>query len=130
MLKLADHQGHTQLPDYHVVGDYPKSPWWQYVSSLGKDGQDLTRELLKFDPKARVSARQALHHRYFTSLPRPTPPIKLPKPLAELAPRALAPDETQGKPLLKDGSSGEKRKAESPRQLGKEEKKVARRLFH
>lgn len=112
------------------MGDYPKSQWWQYVSSLGKDGQDLTRELLKFDPKARVSARQALHHRYFTSLPRPTPPIKLPKPLAELAPRALAPDETQGKPLLKDGSSGEKRKAESPRQLGKEEKKVARRLFH
>ena len=112
------------------MGDFPKTQWWQYVSSLGKDGQDITKELLKFDPKARLTARQALHHRFFTSLPRPTPPIRLPKPLAELAPRALAPDETQGKPLLKVEGSAEKRKAESPRKLDKEEKKVARRLFH
>jgi cyclin-dependent kinase 7 len=127
---LTDHQGHQSLPDYHIVGDFPKTQWTQYVSSLGKDGQDLTGALLRYDPKARVSARQALQHRFFTSLPRPTPPAKLPKPLAELAPRALAPDETQGKPLLKVAGSAEKRKAESPRPLDKEEKKVARRLFH
>lgn len=51
-------QGHKQLPDYHIVGDYPKSPWWQHVSSIGKDGQELTRDLLKFDPESRLSARQ------------------------------------------------------------------------
>lgn len=52
-------QGHKQLPDYHIVGDYPKNPWWNHVSSIGKDGQDITREMLKFDPQARVSARHA-----------------------------------------------------------------------
>lgn len=54
-------QGHKQLPDYHIVGDYPKNPWWNHVSSIGKDGQDVTREMLRFDPQSRVSARQASH---------------------------------------------------------------------
>lgn len=58
MERLIPSQGHKQLPDYHIVGDYPKNPWWQHVSSIGKDGQEITRELLKFDPQSRLSARQ------------------------------------------------------------------------
>lgn len=61
--------------------------------------------------------------------PRPTPPNRLPKPLAELKPRALAPDETNGKPKLSDKDEGLKRKAESPRRLEPDERRVARRLF-
>jgi len=61
-------------------------------------------------------------------MPRPTPPNKLPKPVAELRPRAIAPDEVQGKPLA---SGGMKRKAESPlpRSDGAEHRPVARKLF-
>ncbi|KAL7419748.1 TFIIH complex serine/threonine-protein kinase subunit kin28 [Cryptotrichosporon argae] len=121
-----DWPGHTKLPDYHDIPGYPKNPWWNLVASLGRDGQDLARELLRYDPGARPSAREALHHRFFTSLPRPTAPARLPKPLAELAPRQLAPDETMGKPLA---SNGVKRKAESPNADGLDGgKKVARLL--
>ncbi|WRT67998.1 uncharacterized protein IL334_004973 [Kwoniella shivajii] len=110
------------VADFHDVGSYPKNPWWNMISSIGKEGQDLVRELLKYDPLSRTSAKQvssllrslanlqALHHRFFSSYPKPTPPVSLPKPLAELRPRALAPDETEGKPTL----GGMKRKAESP----------------
>ncbi|OCF57022.1 CMGC/CDK/CDK7 protein kinase [Kwoniella mangroviensis CBS 10435] len=120
-----DWPGHTKLPDYHEIGSYPKNPWWNMISSIGKEGQDLVKDMLKYDPVARVSARKALEHRFFSSYPRPTPPASLPKPLAELRPRALAPDETQGKPALKSSGSGAmKRKAESP-QPGRN---VARKL--
>lgn len=103
------------------------------ISSIGREGQDLARELLRFDPAQRPSAKKvsfclyagtwrlnvrqkALLHSFFTSYPPPTPPIALPKPLAELRPRELAPDEVQGKPLLTSGAGqGLKRKAESPR---------------
>ena len=72
---------------------------------------------------------KALHHPFFSSPPRPTPPIKLPKPLAELRPRALAPDETKGKPILSKEKGIVKRKAESPGQLTPDTRKVSRRLF-
>ncbi|EIW67721.1 hypothetical protein TREMEDRAFT_33381 [Tremella mesenterica DSM 1558] len=125
-----DWPGHTKLPDYHETPQHPKNPWWNMISSIGKEGQDLARELLRFDPLQRLSAETALHHEYFTAFPRPTPPIKLPKPLAELRPRALAPDETQGKPILSGTENGVvKRKAESPSSLGLDGKRIARRLF-
>lgn len=118
--------GYKKLPDYHEVGTYPKNPWWNMISSIGKEGQDLAKELLRYDPAARLTAKQALNHQFFSSYPRPTAPKALPKPLAELRPRALAPDETQGKPLLNStGTGAMKRKAESPA----EAKSVARRLF-
>lgn len=77
---------------------------------------------------------QALYHRFFTSLPKPTAPAKLPKPLAELRPRALAPEELDGKPEVKvdDGTTaGIKRKAAAPPEdgMGRNGDKVARRLF-
>ncbi|OCF35097.1 CMGC/CDK/CDK7 protein kinase [Kwoniella heveanensis BCC8398] len=118
--------GYTKLPDYHDVGAYPKNPWWNMISSIGKEGQDLARDMLKFDPLTRPSAKQALQHRFFSSYPRPTAPKALPKPLAELRPRELAPDETKGKPLLAPSGNGPmKRKAESPQAAGRN---VARKL--
>ncbi|WVO18066.1 hypothetical protein L204_105764 [Cryptococcus depauperatus] len=113
----AEWPGHTKLPDYHDVGHYEKNAWWNLIASIGKEAQDLARDMFKFDPASRPSANSALHHSYFTSSPSPTPPLSLPKPLAELRPRALAPDETKGKPLLDSAEMGKglKRKAESPR---------------
>ncbi|KAI9634745.1 kinase-like domain-containing protein [Dioszegia hungarica] len=119
-----DWPGHTKLPDYHEIPGYPKNPWWNMIQSIGRDGQEFARELLRYDPMARPAAREALAHGFFTSLPRPTPSLNLPKPLAELRPRALAPDETRGKPLT---SGGTKRKAESP--TVERHRSVARKLF-
>ncbi|KAK4688291.1 cyclin-dependent kinase 7, partial [Tremellales sp. Uapishka_1] len=125
-----DWPGHTSLPDYHVVAQYPKNPWWNLVASLGKEGMDLAKDLLKYDPSTRLSAKEALQHRFFSSYPRPTAPISLPKPLAELRPRAIPPDEIIGKPILTDSGNGAmKRRAESPDGAGLRERKVARRLF-
>ncbi|ODN93387.1 CMGC/CDK/CDK7 protein kinase [Cryptococcus wingfieldii CBS 7118] len=105
--------GYTRLPDYHDVGSFPKNQWWGLIASIGKDGQDLARDLLKFDPRLRPSAKIALNHSFFGSYPVPTPPALLPKPLAELRARPLAPDELNGKPLT-DSNQGLKRKAETP----------------
>lgn len=115
-------QGHTKLPDYHEVAGYPPNPWWNLVSPLGRDGQNLCRELLKFDPMARVSAKAALHHKFFTTGERPTAPILLPKPLAELRPRDIAPQDVAGMP-----DSGTKRKNTTPN--GTEQRSIARKLF-
>lgn len=91
------------------MSGYPKEAWWKRFSSLGKDGEDLLRALLRYDPKTRPSAKAALHHRFFTSLPRPTPPALLPKPMAELKPRAIAPEPTDSakRKLISPGAEGE-----------------------
>lgn len=69
-------------------------------------------------------------HRYFKALPAPTPPASLPKPTAELRPRAIAPDEVNGKPPLGESGDGNlKRKAELPDENGLSGRKVARKLF-
>lgn len=69
---------------------------------------------------------QSLSHPFFSSLPRPTPTRKLPKPTAELAPRALPPEEI-GAPLNADDRRGMKRKGEGYDEIPGA-KKVARRL--
>lgn len=104
-----DWPGHTLLPDYHAIPGYPKNNWWTLVASIGKDGQDLVREMLRYDPRTRPSAKAALHHRFFTTLPRPTPPAVLPKPMAELKPRAVAPEPVDpGKrKIISPGAEGE-----------------------
>lgn len=74
---------------------------------------------------------QALDHPFFQEDPRPTPPIMLPKPLAELRPRALAPEELNGKPIENGAGNMKKRKAPSPgdAQGVSGGRNVARRLF-
>ncbi|KAK1925840.1 kinase-like domain-containing protein [Papiliotrema laurentii] len=129
----AEWPGHTKLPDYHDMSGYPKTNWWTHIASMGQEGVDLVKQLLRFDPAKRLSARAALHHRYFRVLPAPTAPRLLPKPIAELVPRPIKPDELNGKPALREGSDGVmKRKAESPPVPGSgggEERRVARKLF-
>lgn len=51
-------QGHKDLPDYHEIGGYPKNPWWTLIASLGKEGVDLARSILRFDPTTRISAKE------------------------------------------------------------------------
>lgn len=97
------------------------------MSSVGRDGQDLVREMLRYDPLQRISAKAALHHRFFTAPPRPTPPILLPKPLAELRPRELNPQDMGPGAAAAEVA---KRKVVSPNGEGElGARSIARRLF-
>lgn len=57
----------------------PQSWWRQTFPLLGEDGVDLLRGMVTLDPKKRLTAKQALEHRYWTAMPRPTQKEKLPK---------------------------------------------------
>ncbi|KAL6709700.1 TFIIH complex serine/threonine-protein kinase subunit kin28 [Coniothyrium glycines] len=57
----------------------PLSYWRARFPLLGDDGIDFLRGLLTMDPKKRLTARQALEHKYWTNLPRPTKNENLPK---------------------------------------------------
>lgn len=50
-------QGHTKLPDYHDMSGYPKTTWWTHIASMGQEGVDLVKQLLRFDPAKRLSAK-------------------------------------------------------------------------
>ncbi len=108
------------------------SSFWMKMSLM----QRITmKNIAKLIVRSHVLIIQALHHSFFTSLPRPTPPIQLPKPYAELRPRALAPEELNGKPIIHERkqSAGVKRGAAEPEDgeglSGDGGRKVARRLF-
>jgi cyclin-dependent kinase 7 len=64
-------------------GTAPKQPqplsyWRARFPLLGDDGIDLLRGMLAMDPSKRLTARQALQHRFWTNAPRPTKKENLP----------------------------------------------------
>lgn len=99
-------QGHTKLPDYVPVGQFPRTLLRDLFTAASGDALNLLSRCLTYEPRRRISARevrlflfenymlheslfscrtcdllaQALYHPYFTSLPYPTHPSKLPKP--------------------------------------------------
>lgn len=50
------------------------------VSQASEDVLDLLSRMVAFDPARRISAADALNHRYFRSQPPPTPSAQLPRP--------------------------------------------------
>ncbi|NXW90021.1 CDK3 kinase, partial [Alopecoenas beccarii] len=59
--------GVTQLPDYKR--DFPqwaRKEMKDVVPNLDRDGRDLLVQLLLYDPSRRISAKDALSHRYFS----------------------------------------------------------------
>ncbi|ESQ27811.1 hypothetical protein EUTSA_v10018665mg [Eutrema salsugineum] len=76
-----------QWPDMLCLPDYVE---YQFVSApslrslfptVSEDALDLLSKMFAYDPKSRISIQQALQHRYFTSAPSPTDPLKLPRPV-------------------------------------------------
>ncbi|KAL8124076.1 cyclin-dependent kinase D-3-like [Apium graveolens] len=76
----------TQWPDMIYLPDYveyqyvPGQPLRTLFPMASDDTLDLLSKMFMYDPKTRISAQEALEHRYFTSGPLPTEPISLPRP--------------------------------------------------
>ncbi|KAH0836592.1 kinase-like domain-containing protein [Lanmaoa asiatica] len=107
-----DWPGHTKLPDYVPVGQFPRTPLRDLFTAASGDALNLLSRCLTYEPRRRISAREALHHPYFTSLPYPTHPSKLPKP-ASAQPRPL--EEVDGN--VEPSGSGHGVKAAQPSKL-------------
>lgn len=68
------------LPDYVEYQFVPGQPFKTLFPTATDDCLDLLSKMFTYDPKARISAQQALEHRYFSSGPPPTEPALLPRP--------------------------------------------------
>ncbi|KAG2366936.1 Pkinase-domain-containing protein [Suillus spraguei] len=78
-----DWPGHTKLPDYVPVGQFPRTPLRDLFTAASGDTLNLLSRFLVYEPRRRISARDALSHAYFFALPHPSHPSKLPKPAAQ-----------------------------------------------
>lgn len=66
--------GVSDLPDYK--SSFPKWPvqnLLQVIPSLGQPGADLLQQLLAYEPVSRISARNALSHKFFSDVKRSIP---------------------------------------------------------
>jgi len=91
-----DWPGHTKLPDYVPVGQFPKQSLRDLFTAASADALNLMGGCLVYEPRKRLTAEGALHHPYFFALPYPTHPSKLPKASKALAPRPLPLEEIDG----------------------------------
>jgi cyclin-dependent kinase 7 len=75
--------GVTKLRSYvtpeEVIPIRSRSSWIEQFRTIGEDGVDLLIAMMQLDPNKRLTAEGVLKHKYFTSIPRPTPLGELPK---------------------------------------------------
>ncbi|KAJ4973744.1 hypothetical protein NE237_006918 [Protea cynaroides] len=81
--KSSQWPGMIYLPDYVEYQFVPAPPLHSLFPVASDDALDLLSKLFAYDPKVRISVRQALEHRYFSSLPAPTKPALLPRPASK-----------------------------------------------
>ncbi|EFJ13294.1 hypothetical protein SELMODRAFT_100958 [Selaginella moellendorffii] len=62
----------TSLPDYVEFQFTPAPALRSLFPMATEDALDLLSKMFAFDPKARITAQQALEHRYFSTDPAPT----------------------------------------------------------
>lgn len=98
--------GHTKLPDYVSLGQFPKSPLKLLFTAASADALDLLQKLLTYEPRRRIGAKDALQHPYFFALPYPTHPSKLPKTnVPTTTPQGL-PEDVEGQATVLSGNPG------------------------
>ncbi|KIM82969.1 hypothetical protein PILCRDRAFT_447116 [Piloderma croceum F 1598] len=125
--------GHTKLPDYVPVGQFPKTPLRDLFTAASADTLNLLSKCLVYEPRKRIGAKEALNHPYFFALPNPSHPSKLPKSSNMASTRALEEvdgnvDQNVAGPAVKAAAPNRlKRKLNSP---GDElaSRSIARRL--
>ncbi|KAK4256571.1 hypothetical protein QN277_006277 [Acacia crassicarpa] len=88
------------LPDYVEYQNVPSPPFRSLFPLASDDALDLLSKMFTYDPKARISAAQALEHRYFSSAPLPTEPSKLPRPAPKKESRASDFNPNEGPTVL------------------------------
>jgi len=126
--------GHTKLPDYVPVGQFQKAPLRDLFTAATADCLNLLGKCLLYEPRRRISTKEALNHPYFFALPNPTHPSKLPKPPSTQSSRPL--DELDGNvdsassgPGVKAaGPNKRKRKLSGSGRGGKTDRMVSRKL--
>ena len=74
-----DWPGLTELCNGIQFKQYPRPQLASLFTAAGDDTLDLLSKLLMYDPRRRLSAKDALGHPYFVNSPRPTVPEELPK---------------------------------------------------
>ncbi|SCZ87479.1 BZ3500_MvSof-1268-A1-R1_Chr2-2g04945 [Microbotryum saponariae] len=132
ILRLVSAQGHKSLPDYISLEPHkPRQDLRLLFSAASNEAIDLLTRLLLYDPRKRISTKNALLHTYFSKHPFPTPPGKLPKPskvekkkVVEEAMEAIGEGDAEGVRKKKNG----KRHGERFDGLDAARKKVARKL--
>ncbi|KAG8804069.1 TFIIH complex serine/threonine-protein kinase subunit kin28 [Serendipita sp. 407] len=112
--KEEEWPGYKSLPDYVFVGEFPKTPFRDLFNAASTEAINLLAKLLVYEPRRRLSAREALYHAYFFQPPNPTHHTKLPKCKPAVS---IETDEKEGlkvepmKSLVASGSSARKRKS-------------------
>jgi cyclin-dependent kinase 7 len=118
--------GHRKLNDFFEFKPQPKQDLRALFTAAPSSAIELLQKLLLFDPKRRITALEALKHPYFHTAPLPTHPAKLPKPSAELVPRAVPPSEVNGGNPV--GNKKRKSEADDAMTGSKANVKIARKL--
>lgn len=57
-LNLGFGQGHTKLPDYVPLGQFPKTPLRDLFTAASADCLNLLSKCLIYDPRKRISAKE------------------------------------------------------------------------
>ncbi|CCG80955.1 Serine/threonine-protein kinase crk1 [Taphrina deformans PYCC 5710] len=73
-----DWPGFRDLPSHVDFKQYPKPDARLLFSAASEEELDLLHWMLSLDPLKRPTTLEALRHKYFSNLPRPTEPEKLP----------------------------------------------------
>ncbi|KAJ8094433.1 TFIIH complex serine/threonine-protein kinase subunit kin28 [Marasmius tenuissimus] len=127
-----DWPGHTKFPDYVPVGQFPKTPLRDLFTAASADALNLLSRSLIYEPRKRISAKEALSHAYFFAMPHPTHPSKLPKIAKE--PSSRTAEEVDGNVDLASTGPGVKaksrlkRKLTSPNESESKARSIARKL--
>mmetsp|Transcript_31806 Transcript_31806/g.61268 ORF Transcript_31806/g.61268 Transcript_31806/m.61268 type:complete len:368 (+) Transcript_31806:90-1193(+) len=104
-----DWKGMRALPDFVEFNFVAAPDKRQLFPNITDDALHLLNRCLTFDPNLRITAQEALAHRYFKTSPSPTPSDKLDLPKPKLPPDSV---ETVAKPGLSRGRDSNE--AETP----------------
>ncbi|KAJ2704535.1 TFIIH complex serine/threonine-protein kinase subunit kin28 [Coemansia sp. IMI 203386] len=75
--------GMSKLPAGFRFDKYPRPQFSDLFHGASEEALVLMNLMLTFNPTNRITAGDALQHHYFSNLPRPTRPARLPRPKKE-----------------------------------------------